>query len=234
MRIFYLQKRELRSLLLALLLPVLCFSYSLGTQRAAAVLAEPYYQGSGAVNCLSLTVNVDWGEEYIPDMLQLFREKQVQVTFFVTGRWAKEHPELLAEMAAAGHEIGNHAYSHTSPNSLDVAGNKDEILRTEEAIREACGCTTLLYAPPSGEREPQVLQAAEELGYLTVLWSIDTIDWQKPQPEVIVQRVMSKLHPGAIILSHPTEQTLAALPQLIDNIQAEGYQFVTVAENLSL
>ena len=142
--------------------------------------------------------------------------------------------ELAADIAAAGHEIGNHGYSHTSPNASSQEEITDEIQRTEQSIKAATGVTTTLYAPPSGECEAHVLEAADNLGYDTILWSVDTIDWQKPDAATIIERVESKIHGGAIILAHPTASTVEALPTIIDDLKEEGYNFVTVSSNLGL
>lgn len=100
-------------------------------------------------------------------------------------------------------------------------------------IKELTGVKTKLYAPPYGEYNNTVLAAAAEAGYKTIMWSIDTIDWQKPAHAVIINRVMKKLHNGAIILLHPTETTVKALPELIQKITEKGYIITNVSEILS-
>lgn len=237
MRIVYLSRRQWRlamTYLVAvsfLLAGALLF---LPTAKPTPALAEPYRCGPAESAMISLTINVDWGEEFLPDMLATLAEKEVKATFFLTGRWTSEHQELAREIAAAGHEIGNHGYSHSSPNASSKQEIQEEIQRTEAAIQQAAGCLTRLYAPPSGECEDHVLAAAEELGYETILWSVDTIDWQKPPADTILERVRKKIHGGAIILAHPTAGTEEALGQLIDELEAEGYCFVTVSENIGL
>lgn len=89
-----------------------------------------------------------------------------------------------------------------------------------------------MFAPPYGERGPTVLQAAEEAGYHTILWTADTIDWQRPAPEVIVRRVLDKAENGSIVLMHPTEPTVKALPDMIKGLKEKGYQLVTVSDML--
>lgn len=202
--------------------------------RAEPALAEPYRAGSAESDTVSLAINVDWGEEYLPDMLNILAENDICITFFLTGRWCENNPDLARTIAGAGHEIGNHGYSHKSPNNSSIEQIKEEISRTEQAVEQATGIKTRLYAPPSGEEREHVLQAAEQAGYHTILWSIDTIDWQKPDAGTIVRRVQSKLQGGAIILAHPTACMLAALPLVIEEVQAEGYTFVPVSENLGL
>lgn len=198
------------------------------------VLAEAYRCGAADSDEVSLSFNVDWGEEYLPDILALLAEKDVKATFFLTGRWCDNNPQLAADIAAAGHELGNHGYSHASPNASDEAEIVAEIERTAEAIHSATGVEPRLYAPPAGEAEEHVLTAAARAGCETVLWSVDTIDWQQPDADTVLQRVTTQLQGGAIILAHPTACTLEALPGIIEDARAKGYRFVTVSENLGL
>ena len=197
-------------------------------------LAEAYRCGEADSDEVSLSFNVDWGEEYLPDILAVLAEKDVKASFFLTGRWCDNNPELAESIAAAGHELGNHGYSHASPNASGEEDIVEEIERTAESIRKAAGMTPRLYAPPAGEAEPHVLAAAARAGCETVLWSVDTVDWQKPDADTVLQRVTAQLHGGAIILAHPTACTLEALPRIIDDARAKGYRFVTVSENLGL
>ncbi|MEG1500570.1 MAG: polysaccharide deacetylase family protein [Clostridiales bacterium] len=235
MKILFLRKKQcLVSFLSLLLICSLYYSSSNFLDQAAMVDGEPYYQGSGANNKISLTINVDWGEEFLPDILKILDEANVKATFFLTGRWTDKNPQLAQEIAKRGHEIGNHAYIHQSPDQAGLAGNREEIRKTSLAIEKAIGSKTTLYAPPSGEKSQCVLDAAEAEGHTTILWSVDTVDWKRPAPDVIMERVMKKIHPGAIILAHPTHPTMEALPALLKDLQDQGYQLVTVSENLEL
>ncbi|MEG2213485.1 MAG: polysaccharide deacetylase family protein, partial [Clostridiales bacterium] len=196
-------------------------------------VTAPYRSGNPQGDKVSLAINVDWGNEYLPTMLQTLAEQQVKATFFLTGRWTAANNELAQNIAVDGHELGNHGYSHKSPNDSTVAEILDEISRTEQAIYQATGVITTLYAPPSGESETHVLEAADKAGYQTILWSVDTIDWQKPDVDTIVARVEKKLAPGAIILAHPTASTASAMPQIIDLIREKGLHLVPVSENIA-
>lgn len=194
---------------------------------------EPVYHGSSARKEIALTCNVDWGEEFLPDMLQLFQQKNVKVTFFVTGRFADKFPELVRQMAAAGHEIGNHGYEHFHPDQASREENAAEIKKAEKSLLRAAGTVGRYYAPPYGESSLPVLQGAADCGYKTILWSLDTVDWQRPDPETIKNRVLNNVKNGDIILMHPTEQTLAALPDIIGQLQKDGFRLVTVDELLA-
>lgn len=200
------------------------------TGRAQTVSqSQPIYQGSPRYKEMALTVNVFWGEEYIPQMLDILRRENVKATFFLGGTWVRKYPDLAASIAREGHEIGSHGFSHPHPDRLSKAENLRDILKAEEVISQATGIKPKLYAPPYGERGTSVLQAAGEASYITVLWSVDTVDWQLPPPEIVVRRVVSRAHNGAIVLMHPTAPTINSLPEIIHQLKREGYQLVTVS-----
>lgn len=189
----------------------------------------PYYQGEKGKNAVAFAMNVDWGTEYIPGILSIFQEKDIKITFFLTGRWCQENPDTAKAIYSQGMEIGNHGLKHRSPNAMSYEENKADIEEAESIINDTLGIKTMLFAPASGEIEDQVLNAAADLGYKTILWSADTIDWQKPKPDVMTQRVLDKAEDGTIVLMHPTENTLAALPQMIEGIREKGLEIVAVS-----
>jgi len=200
-------------------------------------LPVPLEQVKTDQKVIALTINVDWGEEYIPKILETLDEYNVRVTFFVTGRWVQKNPEVLKAIAARGHLIENHGYSHPHPDQLSVARNKEEISRTEKIIQELTGKKTVFYAPPYGERGKSGLLAAEELGYTTILWTLDTIDWMpESTPDLITQRVIEPkmrygVQPdkkGAIVLMHPKENTVKALPAILASLRKEQFTLVTL------
>jgi probable sporulation protein (polysaccharide deacetylase family) len=193
---------------------------------------QPVFHGNIAEPKVAFACNVFWGEEFLPEMLETFAKHNIKITFFIGGSWAKRYPDLVTELARNGHELGNHTYSHPHPNTLSKEKNKEQITRAEDLVKEITGIKTILYAPPYGEYNDIVLSAAQELGYTTIMWSIDTIDWKRPSAEIIKNRVMKKIHNGAIILMHPTASTAQALPELISQIQSSGYQISTVSDVL--
>lgn len=183
----------------------------------------PIYQGNVQYPKVAFACNVFWGEEYMPKMLEILHRENIRITFFLGGNWVNKNPELAKEIAKYGHELANHSFTHPHPNSLNKEQNKDQILRTEELVFSVTQQKTVLYAPPFGEFNQTVLQAAEELGYKTIMWTVDTVDWKRPPPEVIKARVQKKIQNGAIILIHPTEPTVEALPDLIRELKRRGY-----------
>lgn len=195
--------------------------------------ASPIYRGHPDKKMVSFIVNVAWGNEYIPQMLKTFKDSGVKATFFLEGNWVKKNPELAQMIVEAGHEIGNHSYSHPNMAQLSRKSIEAEISRTNEVIEAATKIKPKWFGPPSGSFNNQVVEVAHELNMKTVLWSVDTIDWKQPEPAAMVNRVTSKLHNGAMILMHPTSSTAEGLQSLIDNIKDKEYKIGTLSILLS-
>jgi len=193
---------------------------------------KPYYNGNRDSKNVSLMVNVYWGNEFIPEMLQIFKEKGVAVTFFIGGMWAERYPDLLLDIKNAGHELGNHGYFHKDQDKLDFKGNYDEINVAGNMIESVTGIKPVLFAPPSGAFNSDTLRAAETLGYSTIMWSKDTIDWRDKDADLIYKRATKNPHGGDLILMHPTQMTVKALEKIIDFYQQNGFNLVTVSKNL--
>lgn len=191
------------------------------------------YKGNPEKPMASFIINVAWGNEYLSDMLATLKKHHVKATFFLEGRWVKNHPDLAKMIVEAGHEVGNHSFSHPDMKSLSTARIHSEIKKTNEVIEATTGEKPRWFAPPSGSYREEVAKVASVYGLGTVMWSIDTIDWRKPSPDVLIQRVTGKLHNGALILMHPTDSTAKSLDRLITEIKAQDLHIGTVSELLS-
>lgn len=191
------------------------------------------YQGDTASNKISLMINVCWGTEYLADMLQTLEEKNAKVTFFVGGTWVAGNEEILIEMVEKGHEIGNHAYSHKDHDKLTRESCEKEISTTHALIKSMIGKDATLFAPPSGAYNEQTVEVASSLGYKTIMWTRDTIDWRDQDADLIYNRAIDGAKGGDLILMHPTACTRDALGRIIDTLQGQGFELVTVSENLS-
>lgn len=194
------------------------------------LIGEAVRHGDETRPVIAFACNVFWGEEYLPQMLATLAKEDVRITFFIGGTWAKDNPTLLQEITAGGHELGNHSYSHPHPTQITTEKNREQIKRAEDTIAQITGVRTKLYAPPYGECDTRVIHTATQMGYRTILWSVDTIDWQKPSAVTIKQRVHKKVKNGAIVLMHPTRSTMEALPSLIRELREKGYTITTVSE----
>ncbi len=194
---------------------------------------EAIYQGNTESNNICLMINVYWGNEYIPKMLETLEENDVKTTFFIGGSWAEDYPEILKEIYDGGHEIANHAYSHPDLKEKSLEINKTEISKTTDIIKELLNVEMTLFAPPSGSYSETTLQVAKELGYTTIMWTRDTIDWRDQDRELIYSRAVKNAAGGDLILMHPTKETANALPDIIKTLKDQGFNLTTVSETIA-
>ena len=144
-------------------------------------------------------------------MLEIFKKNDIKITYFVTGKWAEKNKDILKMIYNDKHEIGNHGYSHVDYNKLSYNENKEGIVKAHNIIKEVLDIDSKYFAPPSGAYNDNTVKAAKDLGYELIMWSIDTIDWRKDSTkDVIIKRVIPKIHNSAIVLMHPTEETVKA------------------------
>lgn len=192
---------------------------------------DVYYKGNIDTNVIAFACNVDWGEEYIEDMLNIFRSENIHITFFVTGKWAEKNQEILVKIYNEGHEIGNHGYYHKNYGKLSYEENKLQILKAHNIIKGIIGENPKFFAPPAGDYSKNTIKASKELDYRLVMWTIDTIDWRKDSlKDIIIKRVTSKLQNSAIVLMHPKNETVKALPEMIRKIKDSGYKIGKVSD----
>ncbi len=191
-----------------------------------------YYEGPKDKAQMALTINVAWGEEYLPAILDTLDKYDVKATFFFIGRWVEKFPDKVKEIQEKGHELGNHGYRHFHPKKLSKEQLIELIKENEKAIKDITGYQTNLFAPPYGEVDERIAQVAGEIGYKTIMWTADTIDWQRPKAEVIIERVLAKDTNGGIVLMHPTKPTAIALAEIIEKLQDKGYELITVSQLL--
>lgn len=195
---------------------------------------EPIYRGNEQKKSAALMVNVAWGTEHLPAMLKILAQEKVKATFFLDGSWLSKHPEEAKKIVQAGHEIGNHAYSHPLMSKVSRERMVREIARTEKLIQDTLHVRSRWFAPPAGDFNRQVLEAAYQQNMKTVLWTLDTVDWKKTSsPEMMIRKIEKNMIPGALILTHPTDRTVKALPQIIRAIKREGIKLGTVSDVLS-
>ncbi|MFD2331558.1 polysaccharide deacetylase family protein [Cohnella sp. GCM10020058] len=178
---------------------------------------------------------------YTPLVLNVLKRKRVRATFFVVGSRAAKHPGLLKRIVNEGHAVGNHTYSHPELPKLNLGQVKREIERTGTTIRTTVGFEPTMIRPPYGDIRPAQLEWAKSRGYTVVNWDVDSQDWRQIPAGVVLRNAIKGLRPGSIVLMHAgggTGQnlfgTVNALPKLIDQLRANGYELVTVPELLHI
>jgi len=193
----------------------------------------PIYAVDTSEKKLAISFDAAWGADHTERLLEILKEYNVETTFFLTGIWVRKYPEMVKKIAAAGHEIGNHSSTHPHCAALSPKEIEKEIRETEEMIYNLTGKRTRLFRPPFGEYNNKVIETAEGLGYQVIQWSVDSLDWQDIGKEEIIDRVLEKVHPGAIVLFHNNAKyTPEALPVILKNLQEQGYKIVPISDLL--
>ncbi|MCD8196041.1 MAG: polysaccharide deacetylase family protein [Lachnospiraceae bacterium] len=163
---------------------------------------------------------------YTPQMLEVLAQENVPATFFLLGENVELYGDIVKEIAAQGHLIGNHTWHHVQITTLSLEEARAEILETSELIEELTGQGTEYVRPPFGTWNP-VLE--DDLDLIPVMWSIDTLDWTTENVDQIVEQVAEEASENDIILMHDSyESTVQAVERIIPLLQAEGFEFVTV------
>lgn len=175
-------------------------------------------------------------------ILDVLAAARVPAAFFQCGKYVDAYPELARRVAAAGHEIGNHTYAHVKLHRRGPARIAEELRRAHDAIGRATGRAPRSFRAPHGYRNPFVGAAARRLGYRTFGWSFGVWDTARPGAEEIRRRMRRKLRPGAILLLHDGDgyadpgdrsQTAEALPGIVADARAAGYEFRPLADLLA-
>ncbi len=201
--------------------------------EASGVRDKVYYRGSSE-DGVSLMFNVYWGTEQVYGILDVLDEYGAKATFFLGGCWADDNTDCVKEIARRGHEIGTHGYFHREHDKLDFSQNLEEIERSARFLHLAAEREIRLFAPPSGAFSDDTVNAAEQLGLKTVMWSRDTVDWRDKDRELCLRRATEDVKGGELILMHPMEHTLAALPAVLQYYRENSLRAVTVGENIGL
>lgn len=168
---------------------------------------------------------------FTKEVLKILDNYGVSATFFLVGSQVEKSPEVAHQIVAAGHEIGNHSFSHCWSSDDSVETLVEDIKRAEEAIYRATGQVPLYFRPPGGMVNDKVKEACGQTGYGILLWWVDSQDWLLTEEEIL-EKVKKEVKDGAIILFHNLATTVEVLPQVIEDLRREGYKFVTISQLL--
>ncbi len=167
---------------------------------------------------------------YTAQILDILKRYNVPATFFVIGLQAAESPALLRRMAAEGHSVQNHTWSHAWLTRYSDATIIDQLARTNRVVEEQTGQTPHCYRPPFGAVNDRVRAVAGGLGLTTVMWDVDPWDWKHPGPSVVSSHVLRNTGGGDVVLFHDTAgwSTVGALSAIIEGLRARGLEFVSI------
>jgi len=201
-----------------------------------AVTAAEIARGSTERPWIALTLDAGGPSAFAPSILDTLRQKGVHCTFFLTGYWVRNNPELVQRMVAEGHELANHSNTHRPFTELTDEEIGEELGAVEEVVMELTGRSTKPYfRPPYGNRDDRVRRVVQENGYLTIYWTYFVWDWIDDEPaESVLEYAVEGACNGAIVVLHlGSWQIEQVLPQIIEELQALGYRLVTLSELLS-
>lgn len=191
------------------------------------------YSGNTNSKNVCFMINVYEGNENVKAMLDVMDLYNVKTTFFVGGCWAVNNLDMVKEIYARGHEIGNHGFYHRDHDTLDFDANVQEIKMCHEVLSKNLGLEMTLFAPPSGAYDVTTVDAAESLGYKTIMWTHDTIDWRDKDSNIIFKRATINLSGGDLILMHPTKQTVDAFANILAYAMNNDFNPTTVSACLA-
>ncbi|MGB8955439.1 MAG: polysaccharide deacetylase family protein [Tumebacillaceae bacterium] len=199
-----------------------------------------FYSGPRNLKQVALTFDDGPEMQYTPQILDVLKRNDVHATFFLVGARAEKYPQIVKRISDEGHAIGNHTYDHANLTKLTVEQVRDEVEQGERSLTKILGYHPAIFRAPFGAANAPVLREVAHMNYKIIDWSVDTRDWAGVSTNQIVANVRKEVFPGGIILQHTfagrggLRNTVEALPQIIDELKANGYAFVTIPELLKI
>lgn len=193
----------------------------------------PIYCVETSEKKVAISFDAAWGNEDTSEILSILEKCNVKTTFFMTGGWVEAYPEDVKAIAAAGHDLANHSENHKNMSQLSVEENKAELMKVHDKVEKLTGVEMDLFRPPYGDYANHVITSAEEIGYYTVQWDVDSLDWKDYGTDSIIKTVCEhkNLGSGSIILMHNGSiHTADALEEVILGLQSQGYEIVPISE----
>ena len=236
---FILSKQKIYTYFISIIMVVLLFCISgtfVNKKEAIATTSTnekylPIYDVQTEENKVALTMNCAWNAEDIDKILEILEENNVKITFFIVGDWIEKYPEAVKKVYEAGHEIGTHSDTHPHVNNLSYEENVKQLENSNDKIEKITGTRTNLYRTPYGEYNQTVIKAAQDKGYYTIQWNLDTLDYTGLTGEEMWNRIKDKIGSGDIILMHNgTEHTADSLDKIIKNIKEQNLEIVKISD----
>ena len=200
---------------------------------------DAYYVGSGDDKVIYLTYDCGYENGNTAPILDALKKHNAPATFFVVGHFLETAPDLVKRMVEEGHTVGNHTYHHPDMSSIyNLASFQKEVDDTAALYQEITGQEmTKYYRPPQGKYSTENLKMAKELGYHTFFWSLAYVDWNvdsQPTKEQAFDKLLPRIHPGAIVLLHSTSKTNGEImDELLTKWEETGYRFAPLSELLN-
>ena len=192
----------------------------------------PIYCVNRDDNKISISFDAAWGGDKTLGILELLDEYNIKTTFFLVDIWTQKYPELVKEIVARGHEIGNHSTSHPQMSKLNETQIAKELNTQADNVLAIAGVRPVLFRPPYGDYNNRVITTARAQGFVPIQWSVDSLDWKNRGAQEIINRA-TKVKSGDIVLFHNDSQyILDALPAVLKYYAENGYSVVPISDIL--
>ena len=189
----------------------------------------PHIQAASQEKTVALTFDDGPSGRFTRRLLQGLAQRQVVATFLLCGYRMVQYPQLTQQIAAQGHEIGLHGYTHDPMNRMTRQEILQELQRTQALLPD--GCQVRFLRPPGGKCSTAVKAVAGQMGLSLLTWSVDPKDWETDDTDRIVQQVVSQVRDGDVILLHDmSDSSVDAALQIVDLLQSKGFRFVTASQ----
>ncbi|GAB1476721.1 polysaccharide deacetylase family protein [Bacillota bacterium] len=191
----------------------------------------PIYSVGTEEKEIAISFDAAWGNSHTEKILDILDEYGVKTTFFLVEFWADKYPDEVKEISRRGHEVENHSATHPDMTTLSVDEIRREVESTGVKIEELTGIKPGLFRPPFGAYDNKVIDTIEGMGYKVIQWSVDSHDWMQISTDQIVERVVSRIVPGSIVLFHNDAARVEEyLPRILEKAAAEGYKVIPIGQ----
>ena len=199
--------------------------------KVSAARSLPIYSVEREDKKIAISFDCAWGTEYTDTILRYLEQNDVKCTFFAVEFWVKKNPEYAKKIVDAGHELGTHSRTHSYMSKLSESEITDELKTSSETIEKITGKKPTLFRAPYGDYDNLLIDTAKEMGFYTIQWDVDSLDWKNLSANEIALRVVNGVKSGSIILCHNNGlHTAEALPMIFSTLKNRGYQFLPIGE----
>ena len=191
----------------------------------------PIYSVEREDKVVSISFDCAWGTDYTDDILNALKVSDVRATWFMVEFWTDKYGDYVKKIDAAGHEIGTHSSTHSYMSKQNSEEIKLELTSSSKVIEDITGKKVELFRPPYGDYDDELIRTASELGYYSIQWDVDSLDWKDLSATDIAMRVINGVKNGSIILMHNNGlHTAEAVPIILETLKNRGYSFVPIGE----
>jgi len=194
------------------------------------IFTTAFTKGNQNKKQVAITFDDGPNAEFTPQILQLLKSYNAKATFFCIGKYLEKHSELVQQIVAEGHTIGNHSYSHaTNFGFFRKKRVVEELSKTDALIEKITGEKNILFRPPYGVTNPSIAKALKETNHTVIGWNVRSYDTVIKNPTQVINRIQKRISPGSIILLHDTHSRCPEIVErLLQFLKKEGYQTVAI------